>query len=115
SVLEVSDEVDRQTAPGERVLSSWPGYLFGTHAEAWPGYMNHFAPAAAVHVSPAEPRRVHVASEAELEAAIRARKPRLVVFRDWVTTAPFARWDAALRAGGYRLVATVETARIYRR
>jgi hypothetical protein len=115
SVLEVSDAVDRETTPGERVLSSWPGYVFGTHAEAWPGYTNHFAPAAAAHVSPAEARRVHVASEQELEAAIRARRPALVVYRNWVTTAPFARWDDALRAGGYRPVATVETARIYRR
>jgi hypothetical protein len=115
SVLEVSDAVDRRTAPGERVLSSWPGYVFGTHAEAWPDYTNQFAPAAAAHVSAAEARRVHVASEAELEAAIRARRPRLVVYRNWVTRAPFARWDAALRGGGYRLVESVETARIYRR
>ena len=115
SVLKVSDAVERQSAPGERVLSSWPGYVFGTHAEAWPDYTNQFAPAAAAHVSAAEARRVHVASEAELEAAIRARRPRLVVYRNWITTAPFTRWDDALRAGRYRLVATVETARIYRR
>ena len=114
-MLKASDAVERQSSPGERVLSSWPGYLVGTHAEAWPGYTNHFAPAAAAHLSPAEARRVHVVSEAELETAIRAREPRLVVYRNWITTEPFARWDSALRAGGYRLVATVETARIYRR
>jgi hypothetical protein len=111
----VSAVVERETAPGERVLSSWPGYLFGTHAEAWPGYTNHFAPAAAAHVSPAEARRVRVASAAQLEAAIRAREPRLVVDRNWITTPPFVHWDDPLRAGGYRLVATVATARIYRR
>jgi hypothetical protein len=115
SVSKVSDAVQRHSSPGERVLSSWPGYVFGTHAEAWPDYTNQFAPAAAAHVSAAEARRVHVASEAELEAAIRARRPQLVVYRNWVTTAPFVRWDAALRAGRYRLVETVDTARIYRR
>ena len=115
SVRKVSAVVERESSPGERVLSSWPGYLVGTHADSWPGYTNHFAPAAAAHVSAAEARRVHVVSEAQLEAAIRAREPRLVVYRNWITTEPFARWDAALRAGGYRLVATVETARIYRR
>ena len=86
-----------------------------TPTEAWPGYTNHFAPAAAAHVSSAEARRVHVASEQELEAAIRARGPALVVYRNWVTTPPFARWDdqdgddrqrplhlASLRAGGGR-------------
>ena len=115
SVRKVSAVVERESSPGERVLSSWPGYLVGTHADSWPGYTNHFAPAAAAHVSAAEARRVHVVSEAQLEAAIRAREPRLVVYRNWITTEPFARWDAALRADGYRLVATVETARIYRR
>ena len=115
SVRKVSAVVERDSSPGEQVLSSWPGYLVGTHAEAWPGYTNQFAPAAAAHVSPAEARRVHVVSEALLEAAIRAREPRLVVYRNWITTEPFARWDEPLRAGGYRLVATVETARIYRR
>jgi hypothetical protein len=115
SVRKVAAVVERESSPGERVLSSWPGYLVGTHAASWPGYTNHFAPAAAAHVSAAEARRVHVVSEAQLEAAIRAREPRLVVYRNWITTEPFARWDAALRAGGYRLVAKVETARIYRR
>jgi dolichyl-phosphate-mannose-protein mannosyltransferase len=115
SVRKVQTVVQRESTPGERVLSSWPGYLFGTHAEAWPGYTNQFAPAAAAHVSPAEARRVHVASEAQLEAAIRARAPRLVVYRNWITTAPFAQWDEALRAGGYALVAEVETAKVYRR
>jgi Dolichyl-phosphate-mannose-protein mannosyltransferase len=115
SVNRVSDAIERRSHPGERVLASWPGYLFPTHAEAFPGYTNHFAPAVAAHVSEAEARRVHVVSDAQLEADIRARRPRLVVFRNWVTTPPFATWEGALRAGRYRLVQTVETAKIYER
>jgi hypothetical protein len=115
SVDRVSRAVDRRSRPGERVLASWPGYLFPTHARAIPGYTNHFAPAAAAHVSPSEARRAHVLSEAQLERFIRERRVRLVVFRNWVTTAPFATWGDALRAGRYRLVETVETAKIYER
>jgi len=115
SIQKVSDLVQRESAPGEVVLSSWPGYMFGTHAESWPDYSNHFAPAAAAHVSAAEARRLHVVSEPQLEAAIAARRPRLVVYRNWITTEPFARWDGPLRRGRYRLVDTLETARIYRR
>ena len=115
SVRKVSAVVERESGPGERVLSAWPGYLFGTHAEAWPGYSDQFAPAAAAHVSLTEATRLHVVSEPQLEAAMRARAPRLVVYRNWVTTAPFARWDEALHAGRYKLVETLETARIYRR
>ena len=115
SVERVSDTVQIRTQPGEEVLSGWSGYLFGTHAQAVPGYTNQFAPAAAAKVSPSEAARVHVLSEREIERLIRARVPRLVVERNWVTTPPFADWDKALRAGRYRLVATVETARIYER
>jgi len=113
SVQAVAREVDRLSRANERVLSSWPGYLFGTHARAEPDYTNHFAPAAASKLSPGDARRDLVASEPELEARIRARRPRIVVYRNWLTVEPFARWDAALRAGGYRRVATVESAGIF--
>jgi len=66
-------------------------------------------------VRPAEARRDLVASEPELEARIRARRPRIVVYRNWLTVEPFARWDAALKAAGYRRVATVESAGIFLR
>jgi hypothetical protein len=115
SVRDVAAKVDAETAPDERVLSSWPGYLFGTHASAPSDYVNQFAPVAAAKITPASARRLHVASEQELERRIRMREARLVVYRNWVTTRPFARWDQALAAGRYRLVAEVATARIYRR
>ena len=115
SVERVSDAVEIRTQPGETVLAGWPGYLFGTHAEAVPGYTNQFAPVAAAKVSPREAARVHVISEPALEALIERRVPRVVVERNWVTSPPFADWEAALRRGRYRLVATVETARVYER
>ena len=115
SVERVSDTVQARTHPGETVLAGWPGYLFGTHAEAVSGYTNQFAPVAAAKVAPREAERVHVLSEPAIERLIERRVPRLVVERNWVTSPPFADWDAALRQGRYRLVATVETAQIYER
>jgi 4-amino-4-deoxy-L-arabinose transferase-like glycosyltransferase len=115
SVERVAATAESRTQPGETVLSGWPGYLFGTHAQAVSGYTNQFAPVAAAKVSPREAKRVHVLSEPAIEALIRRRVPRLVIERNWVTSPPFADWDAALRQGRYRLVATVETARIYER
>ena len=95
------------------MLSAWPGYLFGTHADALQDYTNQFAPVAAAKISAASAREFHVAGEAELERRIRERQIRVVVYRNWVTAPPFARWGAALAAGRYQLVATVQTARIY--
>ena len=37
------------------------------------------------------------------------------MYRNWLTVEPFARWDAALKAAGYRRVATVESAGIFLR
>jgi hypothetical protein len=113
SVRAVGARVERAAAPGERVLSSWPGYLLETRARALPDYVNQFAPAAAARISSRTARLVHVASERELERRIRHREVRLVVYRNWITTRPFARWDRALTAGRYRLVARVQTAGIY--
>ena len=115
SIRDVSARVDAATRPGERVLSSWPGYLIGTHAWALGDYTNQFAPVAAAKISASDARSYRVASEAELERRIRERSVRLVVYRNWVTSPPFARWDAALRAGRYRLLANVQTAAIYTR
>ena len=115
SIQAVAREVDRLSRPNETVLSSWPGYLFGTQARAEPDYTNHFAPAAASKLSTVEARRDLVAAEPALEARIRARRPRIVVYRNWLTVEPFARWDAALRAAGYRRVATVESAGVFLR
>jgi Glycosyltransferase family 87 len=115
SIRAVSARVDALSRANERVLSSWPGYLVGTHAWALSDYTNQFAPVAAAKISPAAARRYHVVSESELEKLISHRRIRLIVYRNWVTSPPYARWDAALRAGGYRLVARVETAAIYAR
>jgi hypothetical protein len=115
TVDEVARRVDAAARPGDKVLSSWPGYLVGTHAWAESDYTNQFAPVAAAKISAADARRFHVVTERQLERRIRQREPRIVVYRNWVTSPPFARWDAALRAGRYRLVATVRTARIYTR
>ena len=115
SVRDVSAQVERLSGPDERVLSSWPGYLIGTDAWALSDYTNQFAPVAAAKISRAAGRRYHVASESELEQLIRHRRVRLVVYRNWVTSPPFARWAAALREGGYQLVARVQTAAIYAR
>jgi arabinofuranan 3-O-arabinosyltransferase len=115
SIRDVASRVDALSEPDERVLSSWPGYLVGTHAWALPDYTNQFAPVAAAKISRAVARRYHVASEGELEQLIRHRRIRLVAYRNWVTSPPFALWDAALRAGRYRLVARVKSAAIYTR
>jgi hypothetical protein len=112
-VQEVADAIDARTEPGEEVLSSWPGYLFGTDAAFVPGLENDFAPHDAEPLTPAEARRYHLLTDDRVEALIRARHTRLVVVKLWHVLPPVPDYDGAARAAGYRLVEELNGARIY--
>lgn len=113
SVGRVAAVVDERTRPGEQVLTSWPGYLFGTHARAVPGTENDFAAHAALELSPREVDRYQLATGAELESEIRERRPRVVVFKIWHELPPKPVWDELAERSGYRLVEDVDSVRIY--
>ena len=113
TVERVASVVQANTRTGERVLASWPGYLFGTHARPYPGLENDFSPRNASTISPEEAHRYRLATIADVERAIRARRTRLVVFRLWQTLPPQPDWQGALRAGRYRLLERVGTASVY--
>ena len=113
SVGRVAAVVDERTRPGEQVLTSWPGYLFGTHARAVPGTENDFAAHAALELSPREVDRYQLATGAELESEIRERRPRVVVFKIWHELPPKPVWDELAERSGYRFVEDVDSVRIY--
>ena len=112
-VQDVADFIDARTTPGEEVLASWPGYLFGTHARTVPGLENDFGPHDAEPLEPAEARRNHLITDEEVESLIRARRTRLVVVKLWHVLPPVPDYDGAARAAGYRLVTELNGARIY--
>jgi hypothetical protein len=113
SVERVAAIVDERTGPGERVLTSWPGYLFGTHARPVPGTENDFAAHAALELSPDEVDRYRLATGVKLESEIRERRPRVIVFKIWHQLPPKPVWDKLAESNGYRLVADVDSVRIY--
>ncbi|MDQ5820320.1 MAG: DUF2079 domain-containing protein [Actinomycetota bacterium] len=107
--------VDEHTRPGEAVLAPWPGYLYGTHALPAPGLENDFAPHEAAALTPTEARRYRLATAAEIERRLAAGETRIVVFRLWNRFPPVPDWEGGLRRGGYRVIATVDTTKIYAR
>jgi hypothetical protein len=112
-VERVAAIVDEHTRPGEQVLASWPGYLYGSHAAPVPGMENDFAPHEAGALSPSEARDYRLATAADVERMIRQRRVRLVVFRLWHVLPPVPKWERALADGGYRLLADIESTRVY--
>lgn len=115
-VREMTALIDESTQPGERVLTAWPGYLVGSHAVPVPGLENDFAPHAAASLSPAEARRYHLATIAEVERLIHTGSTRLVVPKVWgAIDQPTVDWEEAVARGPYRLQARVGSAGLYQR
>ena len=112
-VQEVADFVDAHTRPGEEVLASWPGYLFGTHAKPVPGLENDFGPHDAEPLTAEQTKRYHLITDEQVEALIRERRTQLVVVKLWHVLPPVPDYDGAARAAGYRLVEDINGARIY--
>jgi hypothetical protein len=113
STQAVNDQVAARTAHGDEVVASWAGYLYGTGARPLPGLENAFAPHEAAAISSAKARRYHVASVADVEGAIRNRRPKLVVIKVWNNLPPIPDYERAARDGGYRLAAVENGVLIY--
>jgi dolichyl-phosphate-mannose-protein mannosyltransferase len=112
-IQQVGNYISAHITPGDVVVASWTGYLYGTGARPLPGLENAFAPHEAAALSPDDARRYHVASAADVERAIRDRRTKLVVVKVWTDLGPIPDYERAAREGGYRLAATVNTVRIY--
>jgi len=112
-VERVAAVVDEHTRPGEQVLASWPGYLYGSDAAPVPGMENDFAPHEAAALSPGEAREYRLATVADVERMIRQRRVRVVVFRLWHVLPPVPDWEGALTDANYRLLADIDSSRVY--
>jgi 4-amino-4-deoxy-L-arabinose transferase-like glycosyltransferase len=113
AVRNVQAVVNARARPGVEVLSSWPGYLYGTDARPVPSTESDFSPRYASSLSAKEARRYHLATAAEVEAIVRSGRAQLVVVKLWHHLGPLPDWDAALASSPYYLVASVGGTRIY--
>lgn len=113
NIERVAQAIDARTRSGEEVMASWPGYLFGTHAEPVPGLENDFAPHEAAALTPADAHRYQLASVDDVHAMLRAHRTRLVVVKLWHLFEPIPQWDDVAKQSGYVLALRVGNVRIY--
>jgi hypothetical protein len=107
TVEQVADAIDARTRPGERVIVSWPGYLFGTHARPVSGAENDFEPRFAATLEPSRAHHYGLATAADMERRVAHGESRLLVVKRWHDLAPIPRWEEAAVRGGYRRVANI--------
>lgn len=122
SFRDVSDYVREHTAKGDVVMAFWPGHVFESGRQYFPGLENNFALRVSQKLCAADRRRFHVPDAEQLLGAVEAREPSMVLwapywkanFEECVSKEQKERFFALL-ASKYHLAKTVDTIRIYER
>jgi hypothetical protein len=105
--------IDAHTRPGEQVLTSWPGYLLGSHALAVPGFENQYGPVTARTTGRVGAKRYKLGSIEDVRQAIRTRRTRVVVWRNWVPKQRNPSWWPLLEHSAYRRDPSLSYVRLY--
>lgn len=115
-VIAVSKAIDELASPGEQVVSFWPGYIFASRANPYPGYENNFGIYIAERLSPEQRQKYHVLTPHEIYSEFAFHQPRLAVVGNQGPRSggppPWAAQAMAERCG-YRLVRTIGDTLIY--
>jgi uncharacterized membrane protein len=117
-VTTVSRAIDQLAAPGEKVVSFWPGYIFTSQADPYPGFENDFGLVVARKLTREKRQKYHVPSSAEIVDEFASHGPRLVVIGNQGPASGGPKYSAAVavvRTYGYTLVRMVGETSIYER
>jgi uncharacterized membrane protein len=117
-VTAVSHAIDEFASPGEKVVSFWPGYIFASRADAYPGFENDFGLVVARKLSREKREKYHVPSSAEIVDEFASHGPRLVVIGNQGPVSGGPKYSSAVgvvRTYGYALVRMVGETSIYER
>lgn len=115
AVADVAAVVDARTRPGERVLMSWPGFVWATHALPVRGLETDFAPSSAAALTPEVAHRYRMATVQDVERMVAQRETRILVFQEFDVPPPVPDWRRALARGGWRLFARSGEAWLFER
>jgi hypothetical protein len=83
-IIEVSGAINEVVRPGESVASFWPGYIFQTKANPFPGFEADYGLLVAGKITAEQRARYHVLSASDIEADFAAHRPRIVVLRNQI-------------------------------
>jgi hypothetical protein len=124
-VSAVSAAIDQLAEPNEKIASFWPGYIFASKADPYPGFENNFGRTVARKLTVEQMTKYHIISQSDVEADFAAHTPQIAVLgnrtfvdrdsRD-ICDNPSELSDCAriLLSDGYRVVRTIGGASIYR-
>jgi 4-amino-4-deoxy-L-arabinose transferase-like glycosyltransferase len=115
-VSAVSQAIDQLATPHEEIASFWPGYIFASKADPYPGFENNFGQMVANKVTAQKRAKYHIISDADFEADFAAHTPRIAVVgnQEIFVGPPRASTCARiLRSNGYTVARTIGDTSIF--
>jgi hypothetical protein len=114
SVRDVSRAVNQLAAPGEAVMSLWPGYIFESEAVPFPGLENNTGRERVDALKPGDAARYHILPQDQIELEIARHAPGVVVIGNqesmFIEAAPYV--EMLIRSE-YSIVCTIGGASIW--
>lgn len=116
NVIEVSRAIDQSASPHEEIAGFWPGYIFESQADPYPGFENDFGWMITGKLTEAQRAKYHILAQSDVEADFAAHRPRIAVLgnQEFFDGAPRVSACARLlRANHYTTVSTIGDTSIY--
>ncbi len=115
-VTAVSKAIDQFAWSGEQVASFWPGYIFASHADPYPGFENDFGMYVSRKVDLDQRLHYHILTSVEMIDDFKGHGPRLVVIGNQGPRSGGPNKSAAqsvVNTYGYRRVTMIGGTEIY--
>jgi hypothetical protein len=114
-VSTVSKGIDQFAGPTEEIASFWPGYMFASQADPYPGFENHSGWNVTNRLTVDQTMKYHILAENNIVDNFRSYIPRIAVLgNQWYFSAFSASdWARILHMNGYTAAITVGDASVF--
>jgi 4-amino-4-deoxy-L-arabinose transferase-like glycosyltransferase len=114
-VSAVSKAVDQLAAPNEEVASFWPGYIFASKADPYPGFENDFGWVITNKLTVDQRAKYHIIARTDIEAHFAAHTPRIIVLGNQGNggISEVSEYARMLRTNDYTAVRTIGDTSIF--
>lgn len=78
-VSAVSEAIDQVASPNEQIAGIWPGYIFASKTDPYPGFENEFGRTISRKLTVEQMAKYHIMAESDMTTYFAAHTPRIVV------------------------------------
>ncbi|MCB0318795.1 MAG: glycosyltransferase family 39 protein, partial [Bdellovibrionales bacterium] len=111
NIDQISKKIDEYVSPGDKVVSVWPGYLFESHAEIYPGMENQFWIRVENQLNDDQAKRYRVMTLRALQEVVRKQQVKLLIIDLHKAGRFFPR--KILQKSGYKEIAKLHNVLFY--